>query len=1151
MQARPQSLAILILLLTAVVTPGAVRFVDLNSQTPTPPYTSWSTAATTIQDAVDAAVAGDEIVVTNGVYAAGGRTVSGGLTNRVVVEKPVQLRSVNGPAFTMIEGRKVPDTILGDNAVRCLYLGSGASLVGFTLTNGATRGPGTLDSSRTGGALWAVDQTAWVSNCTFVGNAARAYGTVYGATIYDSLILSNSVGADSCVLTNCVLTGNSSAGASRSYLYRCSVTNNHGYGVLDHSTAVSCLIAGNSSGGANASVLNNCLIISNSGYGGVHACVSVSNSTVVGNSSQYGAGGANNSGPLYNSIVYFNSNGNHADSPMTNCCTTPLPKAGAGNFEADPRLIDPAGGDFRLQPSSPCINGGNNAFSPGSTDLVGNPRIAGGTVDVGAYEFQAPGVFAVHYVDAQSPNPTPPYTSWATAARDIQDAVDAAIPGDEIVVTNGVYASGGRAVEGSMTNRVAIDKPLFVRSVNGPRHTIIQGRQVPITRNGPGAIRCVYLTVGASLSGFTLTGGGTLDTGGYYTENSGGGLWCVSATVAVSNCIIAGNSALYSAGGVYQGALYNCAIYNNSAGAFGGGALSSLMYQCTIIGNSGGGIDGPANLYNCIVYDNTPYNSSYQSGQPQLRRCITSPMCYPCFQTVDVDPRLASATHLSLDSPARGAGDPAFAAGADLDGEPFLNPPSIGCDEVILGMLNGPLSLEIQADFTNVTTGYPVRLIGLVDGKPGASSWDFGDGMSASNRAFIEHSWQVPGDYAVTFRAYNETHPQGVSTQMVIHVVPQPTYYVSVSNPAPAAPYTSWATAATNIQDALDAAIPGSRILVTNGVYATGTRSFTAPWPVRTRILLDKSLTLEAVNGPRWTIIDGTETNLGAYLRNGTSIHGFTITRSNGVRSESTNSTISNCVIVANSSGVEAGRLYDCTISNNASGLVNSVANRCVIVGNASSGASRSSLTNCLIAGNGVSASYGGGAYFCNVVNCTVVSNTATYAGGGVYGTNGITLNSIVYYNTAPNFPNVYQRALYCCSYPEFGEEGNITNAPAFVNPAAGDFRLQADSPCINAGNNAYVVPGSADLAGNPRILGPRVDMGAYETLPSLRAELSGIYTTLAWPAWASDFVLQETSDLVVNHWTDVAAEPVASGPEQTVTLPITGQLKFFRLHVP
>jgi hypothetical protein len=67
-----------------------------------------------------------------------------------------------------------------------------------------------------------------------------------------------------------------------------------------------------------------------------------------------------------------------------------MPTNGIGNITNAPLFVNQAEGNLRLQSNSPCINSGRNASAPAGSDLDGNPRIVGGRVDIGAYEFQTP-----------------------------------------------------------------------------------------------------------------------------------------------------------------------------------------------------------------------------------------------------------------------------------------------------------------------------------------------------------------------------------------------------------------------------------------------------------------------------------------------------------------------------------------------------------------------------------------------------------------------------------------------------------------------------------------------------------------------------------------------------------------------------------------
>ncbi|MCX6922350.1 MAG: hypothetical protein NT154_03910, partial [Verrucomicrobia bacterium] len=576
---------------------------------------------------------------------------------------------------------------------------------------------------------------------------------------------------------------------------------------------------------------------------------------------------------------------------------------------------------------------------------------------------------ATLYVDLNNPVPVFPYTNWTSAATNIQDAVDVATAGDNILVTNGVYQTGARDVYG-MSNRVAVTRAVRVESVNGPEVTCIVGYQVPGTTNGPEAVRCAYLTNGAVLAGFTLTNGATQTSGDTYKQRSGGGVWCESLSGVLSNCVLRGNSASGDGGGAYYGTLNNCTLTGNSASDDGGGAYYGTLNNCTLTGNSafddgggaysatlnnctltcnsastygGGAYNGTLN--NCVVYYNSARSGGNCSGC-SLNYCCTTPLPATGTGNLSAEPQLASLSHLSAGSPCRGAGSAVSATGTDVDGEPWANPPSIGCDEYWSDSVTGVLSAAIAVSYTNVAVGFAVDFQALIGGRVSGSRWDFGDGVVVSNRPLASHAWGAAGDYMVELRAYNESYPGGVAASVTVHVAAQPVHYVALGSSAPAAPYSSWATAATNIQDAVDAAtLPGALVLVTNGVYQGGGRDV---YGMSNRVAVTRAVRVESVNGPEVTCIvgyrvPGTTNGPGAVrcvnLTNGAVLAGFTLTSGatrtsgdtnkqcsgGGVWCESFRGVVSNGVRRGNSAGYGggsySGTLNNCTRTGNSAGL--------------------------------------------------------------------------------------------------------------------------------------------------------------------------------------------------------------------------------------
>jgi hypothetical protein len=475
-----------------------------------------------------------------------------------------------------------------------------------------------------------------------LGNAAANGGAAYLGSFSGCLASNNE--AKTCGGATCYTT------ASNSVITQCRAQ--YGGGMYGGAAFCSSLLGNQSTqyygGGAAQMTMDRCLVLENSavGNGGGLYGGTAQNSLFLGNQAGGDGGGMNNSALIYctvisnrayrgggsysgsmtNSIVYYNAatyESNNACNTISwfSCLYPSVPTN--GNITNAPTFVDMATADYRLAASSPCIDAGTNINL--GKDLTGLLRPQDGNSDglfysdMGAYEY-AP-THLVHYASKTGLN-SYPYTNWNGAATTLQAAVDAATAGDTIWVSNGVYAAGGRVVDGSMSNRVAVLQGILIKSTSGSQLTTIAGAG-PI---GDSAVRCAYLTSGAVLDGFALSNGHTRATGTWFTEQVGGGAWCADDAV-LKNCVFIDNSANNSAGALWHGKALSCTFTNNSAynaGAVrsawvsnsvvianradedGGGAYDSTLTNCDIIGNiasnSGGtGVGGGA--YNCALYD--------------------------------------------------------------------------------------------------------------------------------------------------------------------------------------------------------------------------------------------------------------------------------------------------------------------------------------------------------------------------------------------------------------------------------------------------------------------------------------------------------------------------------------------------------------------
>ena len=637
-------------------------------------------------------------------------------------------------------------------------------------------------------------------------------------------------------------------------------------------------------------------------------------------------------------------------------------------------------------------------------------------------------------------------SSWANAFAGIQaavDAADAAYDADgtlhDILVGDGTYT---RVV-------VSRDFALQVRSQNGAASTIIDGY---------GTNGCLYVYTGSSFptaptfTGFTLQNGDDADLDDYPYYNGGGAGGGTLVDCVIENC------RGWNGGGTFYSDTVRCIVRNCTADNRSGGGDYGTHRNTLIYGNTAyNRIVYYATLYNCTVADNAIDTGSIRYSGSAYNCVFWGNIVNGAASAQDdaEDPRLAGGGdyRLRAGSPAIDGGDGDYAAAAgdyDLAGSARVQGAAIdrGCYE-------GPGVEGFKV--TAFADGNGAVLPAGVFTNAGAVVTITAD-ISVYNRHVVQ--WTTNGVTAAWGGDALTLAPlaNDVVVTARFEVVE---WYVDAENGSDSNPGYDSSAPFKTIQKAIDSAAPYEIIYVMPGVYA----------PIDTT---QRHVDIVGVEGAEKTIIDGGGTTRCANLQS-SRLTGFTLRNGFYVSTSHADG----------GGGVKWGTLVECVISNNAS--------------NFGGGAYDSHLYRCVITDN--SAIEGGGCYDGNATDCLVVYNAATLGGGARGGPNSQFIHCTFAYNRALVYGSIMEAFFYDCvsygnksanhrgNYRLFNIDGaadsfceEFHGDPRFVDAENGDFRLRADSPCIDTGNHGRLMA-EWDIRGEgfDRTVGAAPDHGCYE----------------------------------------------------------------------
>ena len=661
MQRFKLSIALAVLLLFASEAAHAATIYVDHSATGSNNGTSWANAYTSLTDGLNNASSGDEIWIAEGTYKPGtargnhfshpnGCKVYGGFdgtettlsqrewwTNKTILSGDIGTVDDNSDNSYQIYD------VDGQNADNLLD--------GVMLTGGNANGAGSWNK---GGAMlirypntsgFAIE----VRNCIITDNTAQDQaGAIFVGTYMEA------------VFTNCIFTENSTKNGGAIY-------------VDDEGTinCVNCSFEDNS-----ASVKGKTLYMDNDGTMKFENCII------------WGEDGAATY-EVYAKTPYIDNDHNIFPSSWLGG-TTPNSNSSTSETNSDPQYANAA---LELLSNSPAINAGDQTLNSLSLDLLGETRVEGSEIDLGAHELND----CVVYVDVDATGSNNG-TSWANAYTSLRDGLNNAEDACEVWVAEGTYKPGtARGNHFAHPNGVKVyggfdgtETALSQRDWWN-NETILSGDI------GTGGVSTdnsyqIYDVDGQDndnlLDGFTITGGYADGLGSW---NKGGAILVRNPgtngfAIALKNIRFEINYGQDQAGAVFIGndmqvSFTHCIFVENSSK--NGGALyadddaTATFLNCSFDGNSASvkgktmylDNDATLNLKNNIVwggsgaatdevYGKTPTVSADYNVIPSSWLGGTTPNSYSSTNETNSDPVYSNGDlELSSTSPALNAGN--------------------------------------------------------------------------------------------------------------------------------------------------------------------------------------------------------------------------------------------------------------------------------------------------------------------------------------------------------------------------------------------------------------------------------------------------------------------------------------------------------------